>query len=66
MEGYTMENRRGAFFNIEELRAIFPRLKRDEDALSAPERSFLYRVEKTLYQHLSVQEIESTLGGSIE
>ncbi|MDR2071995.1 MAG: hypothetical protein LBP60_00990 [Spirochaetaceae bacterium] len=65
-----MEQPEGAFFSLEELLAIFPRLKQSEDTLSVPERSFLYRVEKTLYQHLSIQDIEKsiahTLGGSIE
>jgi hypothetical protein len=65
-----MEQPEGAFFSLEELLAIFPRLKQSEEILTVPERSFLRRVEKTLYQHLSIQDIEKSiahrLGGFIE
>jgi hypothetical protein len=56
----------GAFFSVDELKAVFPRLKRNEALLSVPERRVLWRIEKTLYTYLSVEEIESALGGTVE
>jgi hypothetical protein len=49
------------FLSLGELKAIFPRLKKDEDSLTLSERQVLTRIERTLYDHLSIQEIESTL-----
>jgi hypothetical protein len=48
----------GAFLSLGELIAIFPRLKRDEDHLTVSERQVLSKIERTLYEHLSIQEIE--------
>jgi hypothetical protein len=56
----------GLFLSLDELSAIFPRLKRNESLLAAGERRVLSRMEKTLYEHLSVADIETRLGGSLE
>jgi hypothetical protein len=56
----------GSFLKLEELLVIFPLLKKLEDRLTAPEYAVLNHVEKILYDHLSVQEIESRLENPIE
>jgi hypothetical protein len=48
----------GAFFTTDELLAVFPRLKRQEASLKAKERMVLLKMEKILYEHVSVQELE--------
>jgi hypothetical protein len=52
----------GIFLSIQELLVFFPRLKRLEAELTEKERFILHKIEKTLYQCLSVEEIEKTLG----
>jgi hypothetical protein len=54
------------FLKLEELLAIFPLLKSREDRLTVPEYAVLNHIEKILYDHLSVQEIESRLENLIE
>jgi hypothetical protein len=49
----------GAFFTIKELRDIFPRLKSMETRLDRDERAALIKIEKILYNSLSVEEIEA-------
>ena len=56
----------GIFINMEELLVLFPLLKKNEDRLSGKERQILVKIEKELYEHLSIAEIEARLGGSIE
>ena len=56
----------GVFFTLEELLVLFPLLKKNEDLLSNNERQLLVKVEKTLYEHLSIADIESRFGGAIE
>jgi hypothetical protein len=55
-----MENspRNGIVLTLDECKALFPRLKGLENVLLAPEREILLRMEKVLYEHLSVQEAE--------
>lgn len=43
----------------EEIMVLFPLLKKNETTLSARERNILVRIEKILYEHLSIEEIES-------
>jgi len=50
---------------IEDILVLFPLLKKNEEHLSRKERNILIRLEKTLYEHLSIEEIESRLGGTI-
>ena len=56
----------GLFLSLDELGAIFPRLKRNESLLTPGERRILSRMEKVLYEHLSVADIETRLGGTFE
>jgi hypothetical protein len=46
----------------EELLSIFPGLKQSEAAMNVPERAVLLRMEKFLYQNLSVEELETLTG----
>ena len=50
---------------LEELLVLFPLLKRNEGLLSIKERQLLVKIEKKLYEHLSIEEIEGRLGGAI-
>ncbi|MCL1814945.1 MAG: hypothetical protein FWG27_03875 [Treponema sp.] len=56
----------GIFFTLEELLVLFPLLKKNEPLLSDKERQMLVKIEKIIYEHLSIAEIESRLGGTIE
>jgi hypothetical protein len=51
----------GLFLSLEELRSLFPRLKKSEAQLDISERALLLRMERVLYENLSIQELE-TLG----
>ena len=46
---------------MEELLTLFPLLKKNEDLLSIKERQLLVKIEKELYEHLSIEEIEGHL-----
>jgi hypothetical protein len=46
---------------LEDCKTLFPRLKGLENTLSAPERDILLKIEKVLYGHLSVRDIENLL-----
>ncbi|GHV84975.1 hypothetical protein AGMMS50230_05830 [Spirochaetia bacterium] len=52
------------FLSLDEIKAVFPRLKQNEPFLGDGERQVLWRMEKTLYEHLSLAEIENSLGGN--
>jgi hypothetical protein len=54
----------GVFFTIKELKALFPRLKKGENILLPAERDILLKIERTLYEQLSVQEMEGLLDTS--
>jgi hypothetical protein len=56
-----MADQGGAFFTLWELLAVFPRLKRAEAVLEKDERAVLLRIEKVLYECLSIGEIEQRL-----
>ena len=44
---------------------LFPLLKKNETNLNLKERQLLVKIEKKLYEHLSIEEIENRLGGAI-
>ncbi|MDR0719630.1 MAG: hypothetical protein LBF78_08345 [Treponema sp.] len=44
-----------------ECKALFALLKKNEEDLNAIESSLLYRLEKTLYSILSIQEVEELI-----
>ena len=52
----------GFFFNLDDCKIIFPRLKREEPSLSKGERAILLKIEKVLYGRLSIREIEELSG----
>jgi hypothetical protein len=49
----------GIVLTLDECKALFPRLKGLENTLLAPEREILLKMEKVLYEHLSIQEVEN-------
>jgi hypothetical protein len=51
----------GVFISLEELAAIFPRLKQGEGGMNREERRVLTKLEKALYEYLSVEEAEKLL-----
>jgi hypothetical protein len=51
----------GFFFTVNEVLDIFPRLKIMEAELEERERAVLLKMEKNLYECLSIDEIESRL-----
>jgi hypothetical protein len=51
----------GVFISLEELAAIFPRIKQGEPAMNGAERQALAKLEKALYEHLSVEEAEKLM-----
>ncbi|MDR1987185.1 MAG: hypothetical protein LBP88_09495 [Treponema sp.] len=55
----------GVFFTFNELKVIFPRLKRGENTLLPAERDVLLKIERTLYKQLSIQEVEGLLNSSV-
>lgn len=58
------ENERGVFFSMEELAVIFPIVKKNESFLDLRGRQVLNRIERILYDHLSIEDIENRLRGS--
>ncbi|MDR1929424.1 MAG: hypothetical protein LBQ44_02230 [Treponema sp.] len=54
----------GIFLSVKELRPVYLRLKQNEAALNAPERDILLKIERVLYEHLSIQELEIPGEGS--
>ena len=53
----------GAFLSLEELLILLSLFKKNEALLSRQERQILVKIEKILYEHLSIEEIEKRLGG---
>ncbi|MDR2796991.1 MAG: hypothetical protein LBB80_01480 [Treponema sp.] len=55
----------GVFFTFNELKVIFPRLKKRENTLLPAERDILLKIERTLYNQLSIQDVEGLLDTSL-
>ena len=51
------------FLSLEELLLLFPVIKKNESHLSNQERRVLVKIEKILYEKMSIAEIENRLGG---
>jgi hypothetical protein len=51
----------GVFIGLDDLVAIFPRIKQGEPAMNSAERQTLAKLEKALYEYLSVEEAEELL-----
>jgi hypothetical protein len=52
-----MENP-GLFLNLDELKMLFSELKTHEDTLKPNVELILIKIEKILYDHLTIKEIE--------
>lgn len=52
----------GIFLTLEELLILFPLLKRNEALLHNAERQLLVKIEKQVYERLSIADLESRLG----
>ncbi|MDR2483397.1 MAG: hypothetical protein LBD08_07185 [Treponema sp.] len=51
------------FLTLDDLHALFPRLKRMEVMLAPWERQVLLKIERVLYEYHSVEELEALLQG---
>jgi hypothetical protein len=51
----------GMFFTFKELKVLFTRLKKAENTLLPAEREVLLKIERTLYEQLSIQDVEGLL-----
>jgi hypothetical protein len=51
----------GVFIGLWELMTIFPRIKQEEAVMNSEERQVLMKMEKTLYEYLSVEKVEELL-----
>ena len=51
----------GIFLTLNDCAVVFPRLKKNETFLSIEERMLMLRIEKILYENLSIQEMEELL-----
>jgi hypothetical protein len=51
----------GVFISLEELAAIFPRIKQGEPAMNGAERQALAKLETALYEYLSIEEAEELM-----
>jgi hypothetical protein len=49
----------GLFFTLDELKVLFSSLKMYEDDLSEDAETLLVKIERVLYDHLTIQEIKS-------
>lgn len=56
-----MNNPKGGelFLTLQELKILFPLLKKTEERLSPEEAAALKKIESILYEHLSVEEAEA-------
>ena len=57
----NIDGEEGLFLTLNECKTLFPGLKRNESFLSNDERMIMLKIEKVLYQNLSIQDIEELL-----
>jgi len=55
----------GFILSLEELSAIVPWLHKNEELLGVRERHILHRMERFLYENLSIEEIEKYVRGPV-
>jgi len=55
----------GIFLTLNECSVLFPRLKRNESSLSVKESAVMLRIEKYLYENLSISEMEELFEGAL-
>ena len=65
-EKLKTEQSAGVFLTLEDLETLFPLLKKNEAHLTVKERHLFIKIEKKLYENLSIGELERFMGGSIE
>ncbi|MDR2103683.1 MAG: hypothetical protein LBP42_06240 [Treponema sp.] len=63
MENFLQE---GILLGPEDCKILFSLLKRNENALLTRERNILLKIERILYEHLSIQDIENLLRSPYE
>ncbi|MDR2742827.1 MAG: hypothetical protein LBB98_11840 [Treponema sp.] len=51
----------GVFIRLKELMTIFPRIKQGEQTMNGEELQVLMKMEKALYEYLSVEEAENLM-----
>jgi hypothetical protein len=55
------EEETGVFLSLGECTVLYPKLKENEANLSKEERKVLLKIEKLLYEHLSIGEMHDLL-----
>ena len=58
----TVNEEPGIFLSLEELLTLFPLLKKNEALLKNSERQLFVKIEKKLYDNISIADLESRLG----
>jgi hypothetical protein len=48
----------GLFFSLDELKTLFSAMKIHEEVLPPDAESLLFKIERILYDHLTIREIE--------
>ena len=51
----------GVYLTLKDCTVLFPRIKGIESSLSKEERMIMLRIEKVLYENLSIREMEELL-----
>jgi hypothetical protein len=51
----------GVFLTLQDLETVFPLLKKEENLLSPAEQAIFLKIEKKLYEYLSIEEMEDLL-----
>jgi site-specific recombinase XerD len=51
----------GVFLTLQDLKTVFPFLKEEENLLSPVEQATFLKIEKKLYEYLSIEEMEDLL-----
>ncbi|MDR2103671.1 MAG: hypothetical protein LBP42_06180 [Treponema sp.] len=56
----------GILLSLDECKTLFPLLKGMENTLPATEREILLKIEKVLYAHLSIRDVENLVSSPPE
>ena len=55
------DSEKGVFLSLGEARHLFPLLKKEESSISKEQRAIMLKIEKVLYENLSIREMEELL-----
>ena len=55
------ENEAGVFLSLQDCSLLFPLLKKEEAVVSRELRTIMLKIEKVLYENLSIREMEELL-----